>query len=343
MEVITYKCPNCGGDLTFDPASGKYKCEYCLSSFTQEEAEKANPKAAEALNGEDDAAGAQEASDAQKESSTEETKGETEQGEAVVYTCPNCGAEIVTDATTAATYCFYCHNPVVLSGRLSGEYMPDFVLPFKISKEQAIEKFLSFTRKKHFIPKDFFEKSQVQKMTGVYFPYWIYGGDFETDYIARGRKVRVWQTGDVEYTETSIYDVRREGEVRVDGLSRNALNKADRDLIECVQPYRLEEMQPFSMGYLSGFQAEKRDIEQAQIAPEKMKLSPKREDWRYVLFPVWTLTYPGKDGKVYYYAMNGQTGTINGDFPYERKRALLTSAVSALLVLIVMLIGGYFA
>ena len=74
MEVITYKCPNCGGDLTFDPASGKYKCEYCLSSFTQEEAEKANPKAAEALNGEDDAAGAQEASDAQKESSTEETK-----------------------------------------------------------------------------------------------------------------------------------------------------------------------------------------------------------------------------------------------------------------------------
>ena len=53
--------------------------------------------------------------------------------------------------------------------------------------------------------------------------------------------------------------------------------------------------------------------------------------------------YPGKDGKVYYYAMNGQTGTINGDFPYERKRALLTSAVSALLVLIVMLIGGYFA
>ena len=92
MEGITYKCPNCGGDLTFDPASGKYKCEYCLSSFTQEEAEKANPKAAEALNGEDDAAGAQEASDAQKESSTEETKGETEQGEAVVYTCPNCGA-----------------------------------------------------------------------------------------------------------------------------------------------------------------------------------------------------------------------------------------------------------
>ena len=64
---------------------------------------------------------------------------------------------------------------------------------------------------------------------------------------------------------------------------------------------------------------------------------------RYILFPVWTLTYPGKDGKVYYYAMNGQTGTINGDFPFERKKALLTSVVSALFVLIFMLVGGYFS
>lgn len=163
MEVITYKCPNCGGDLTFDPASGKYKCEYCLSSFTQEEAEKANPKAAEALNGEDDAAGAQEASDAQKESSTEETKGETEQGEAVVYICPNCGAEIVTDATTAATYCFYCHNPVVLSGRLSGEYMPDFVLPFKISKEQAIEKFCHLRGRNALFRRTFSRKTRYRR------------------------------------------------------------------------------------------------------------------------------------------------------------------------------------
>ena len=368
MEVITYKCPNCGGDLTFDPASGKYKCEYCLSSFTQEEAEKANPGAAEAMNGEDNTAGAQEATDAQGGSGTAETKEETAGSEAVVYTCPSCGAEIVTDATTAATFCFYCHNPVVLTGRLSGEYMPDAVLPFKISRDQVTEKFLSFVKKKRFIPRDFFDKNQVKKMTGVYFPYWIYGGDFEADYTARGRKVRVWRTGDVEYKETSIYNVRRQGEIRVDGLSRNALNKADRDLIECVQPYRLEEMQPFSMGYLSGFQAEKRDIEQKEIAPElkkeleqmargamqneaseyasleqeKMHLSPKQENWRYVLFPVWTLTYPGKDGKVYYYAMNGQTGAINGDFPFERKKVLMTSVVSALLVLILMLLGGYF-
>lgn len=86
-------------------------------------------------------------------------------------------------------------------------------------------------------------------------------------------------------------------------------------------------------------------MRRTNISPSSRKNEPFPEagELAYVLFPVWTLTYPGKDGKVYYYAMNGQTGTINGDFPYERKRALLTSAVSALLVLIVMLIGGYFA
>ena len=49
------------------------------------------------------------------------------EGEAVLYTCPSCGAEIVTDSTTAATFCYYCHNPVVLSGRVSGEFLPDLV------------------------------------------------------------------------------------------------------------------------------------------------------------------------------------------------------------------------
>ena len=92
MEAITYKCPNCGGDLTFDPASGKYKCEYCLSSFTQEEAEKANPKAAEALNGADDAAGARDECEAQKESSKEEAKGDADRSYRM--NCSRCSKEI---------------------------------------------------------------------------------------------------------------------------------------------------------------------------------------------------------------------------------------------------------
>ena len=47
MAVVTFKCPNCGGDLQFDPASQKFQCEYCSSEFTQEEADAANQQATE--------------------------------------------------------------------------------------------------------------------------------------------------------------------------------------------------------------------------------------------------------------------------------------------------------
>lgn len=34
--IISYKCPNCGGPLKFNPQKQKYACEYCLSEFAQE-------------------------------------------------------------------------------------------------------------------------------------------------------------------------------------------------------------------------------------------------------------------------------------------------------------------
>ncbi|USP69036.1 hypothetical protein LCN94_00725 [Ruminococcus sp. FMB-CY1] len=59
-----------------------------------------------------------------------------------VFHCDSCGAEVVTTSSTAATTCFYCHNPVVLKGRLSGDFRPDRIIPFKLSREQAVSAFM---------------------------------------------------------------------------------------------------------------------------------------------------------------------------------------------------------
>lgn len=37
MPLVSYKCPNCGGGLKFDPGSQKLKCEYCMSEFSEED------------------------------------------------------------------------------------------------------------------------------------------------------------------------------------------------------------------------------------------------------------------------------------------------------------------
>ncbi len=36
-QVLTHKCPNCGGPLLFEPKNQKFHCEYCGSTFTEQE------------------------------------------------------------------------------------------------------------------------------------------------------------------------------------------------------------------------------------------------------------------------------------------------------------------
>lgn len=390
MAVISFKCPNCDGELIFEPSTQKYKCPYCMSLFSQEELDEMKPaeaseKAADASAGaaggdaemygqqtEDgnSGAGAQSAEMHEKAGAEQkEPGGAADKGaEAVMYSCPSCGAEIVTDKTTAATFCYYCHNPVVLGSRLEGKFLPDRVIPFEVTKEAATKGFLDYVGKKKFVPKAFFNKKQIESMTGVYFPYWVYDVNLDGKMQGDARNVRVWRTGDIEYTETKHYAVEREGEIALSNLTENALKKANAKLAEGVMPYQFEKMKKFNMGYLSGFLAERRDIEKTEVQgkmqaemredAEKLlretisgynsvsvrntNLVPKKEMWHYALFPVWTITYKAHNGKIYYYSMNGQTGKVCGELPVDYGKAVLTSVLTALGILVLGLIGGFF-
>ena len=183
MSVISFKCPNCDGELIFDPASGAYKCEYCGSKFTQEELDAMKP-----AEEQEKPAGSMDGSQASENTDGTQEEKKTEE-EAVIYTCPSCGAQIVTDATTAATFCYYCHNPVVLSGRVSGEFLPDLVVPFAIDRKKAEQSFLDFVHSKKFVPNAFFEKKQIEKLSGVYFPSWLFHVKADGVYEAKGENI----------------------------------------------------------------------------------------------------------------------------------------------------------
>lgn len=336
METVSYKCPNCGGGLAFEPESGQYQCEYCLSEFTQQKLEEMEPK-------------------------TESSQS------AMLYHCPSCGAEIVTDETTAATFCFYCHNPVVLSGRLEGQYHPDYVLPFAIDREKAVNIFTEWVKKKRYVPKAFFSEEQIEKLSGVYFPYWLYSCKVDGKLEGEGVKLRIWTAGNLQYTETQKYEIRRDGHIDINRVPRNALKKADRLLVEGVLPFDMKELRPFSMGYLSGFVAEKRDMEQEAFAMDlekevtsfaltglqnsvgeyqKMSVREKKakirdERWQYALMPVWTLTYRDHNGKICYFACNGQTGKVCGQLPVDMRRLMILFAEVFIPLLVVLLAVGY--
>ncbi len=343
MSAITYKCPNCDGGLVFDPESGTYACEYCLSKFTQEE-----------LN-----------ADSQSAENLQEEHIESQES-AVLYHCPSCGAEIITDETTAATFCFYCHNPIVLAGKLEGEYLPDGIIPFKITKDEAIQRFQDWIQKKKFIPNGFYSKRQIEKMSGVYFPYWLYGCEVDSYMNGTARDLRIWRVGDVEYTETKTFAVRRAGKVSFQHLPKTALQKAQNAMLKGIFPYEFGALEKFHMGFLSGFQAEKRDIDKesisAEIRQEIQKYAEKRmrdtitgrnsfslesqnhtvveEKYQYTLLPVWVLTYRELGNQVYYFAMNGQTGEIVGKLPIDYKKLFGFGGIIFAAVFIILLIGG---
>ena len=331
MTGVTYKCPSCGGYLAFDPETQRWKCPFCDSAFDEGELT------------EKDHASAQAAS----------YPGE---GGQVVYRCPSCGSEIMTDETTVSTHCYYCHSPVVLEGKLTEEWLPDTVIPFSIDKAQAVETFMKWVKGKHYVPNAFFSKAQVENMRGVYYPHFVTECEVEGAVDGEGCNISVRQTAKEVITSTHHFHVRREGLLRFQNLMRPALKKANRKLSDGIHPFPLENEKPFSGSYLTGFLAERRDIDQSEILPDienevagyvepllsnslhydRLHVSPSsrvtKSRSRYVLLPTWVLTYPNKNNPddPYYYAMNGCTGEICGKLPVDksklRRKALIVFA-----------------
>lgn len=355
MGVISYKCPNCSGPLKFDPQTQKQVCEYCESAFTQKELD-----------------------DFYKETVLEskETKVNEEEkeifqtdAEGLLYNCPSCGAQIVTEETTAATFCYYCHNPVVLSGRLEGRDTPDYVVPFSIDRKKAEEIFTGWLKQKKFVPSSFYSKEQIDKLSGVYFPYWLYSCKADAVLDAEGSKISRQRAGDIEYTHKDVYHIDRAGVMNIDNIARNALMKANRILVEGVTPFTYSEMQSFNMSYLSGFVAEIKDVEKVKFekdvyaevekfADDKLQASlsgytdirvhKKSVDiqdgkWTYALMPVWTITYKDREkDKIYYFSINGQTGKVIGELPTDQKKLLFSFMSIFFPFMILLLLIGYF-
>lgn len=335
MDAVQYKCPACGAGLKFNADKQDFVCEYCDSVFKEEDFfEKDNKLGTEVK--------------------------EEPSADALLYVCPSCGAEVLTDETTAATACYYCSNPVVLSGKLSGALKPDFIIPFKIDKKSAIEKFKELCSKKKFLPKNFIAESRLEEIKGVYFPYWYVDCNTNGSLNAKSRHVRSWVVGDIKYTETIVKGHFRQGDMVVDDMPESALNSKQNDILKYVCPFDSQDFVPFSMSYLSGYLAEKRNLEIADIdsgvtekirslSAERLKntineanvsvtdsqINVGKKDFRYNLLPVWVLSYKNND-KNYIYALNGQTGKVYGELPVCKKKLIalfagVSVAVTALL------------
>nr|WP_325247824.1 hypothetical protein [uncultured Oscillibacter sp.] len=344
-QVTNYQCPACTGPLHFVGGSGKLECEYCGASYDVAEIE------ALYAEKEEKAAAAQQAAEETRQSAPSGDGGAWDtsslsedwgaEGDGMrAYGCPSCGAELICDETTAATSCPYCGNPTVVPGQFSGQLRPDFIIPFKLSKEDAVRALKGHYKGKFFLPKSFTQENHVQEIQGIYVPFWMFDGEAEGDARYAATRSHTYRSGDYEITETEHYDIYRAGSISFEKIPADASSKMPDDHMDSIEPYDYQELKPFSTAYLPGFLADKFDVtvEQCrQRADQRCEgtlsatlrdtvtgyhtctlihdsVNLKRGKVHYALMPVWMLNTKWK-GKDFLFAMNGQTGKLVGDLP----------------------------
>lgn len=327
-----YKCPACGASLTFGSQSQQLECASCGNSFPLDTMEQLES--------------------AQVENTTDEQLqwqymggGGYSQEEAAhlkAYRCQACGAEIITDETVAATECVYCGNPSIMPQVFSGAYRPDGVIPFQKSKKEAQDALRNHCKGKRLLPNGFIDENRIEKVTGVYVPFWLFQAEAEADCTYNATKVSRHRQGNYEIINTAHFLLRRGGRLGFKQVPVDGSSKMDDTLMESIEPYDSDKAEAFNTGYFSGYQAQRYDVDAETCQPranERIRKSVasvmagtvagyttavpvntqiqlEHSQVRQVLMPVWMLNTRWQD-KTYTFAMNAQTGRFIGDLPVD--------------------------
>ena len=350
---VSYKCPSCGAPLSFLPGHDKVTCEYCGTEFSVSAVEDMFRREQEL---------------AAKAAEAQETKWDTEAAgsewgadEAAAlraFTCSSCGAEIVCDENTMATECCYCGNPTMLPHRFDGMMKPDFVLPFKKTKEDAVAALKKFYEGKYLLPSAFTANNRVEDIQPMYVPFWLFDSAVEAEATFRAEKRHVVETRDEIITETSVYSCQRGGRMEFRRIPVDGSQKMDDAYMESIEPFDYSELVPFSAAYLTGYLADKYDVDADASAPradkrvetsaigvlrdsvqgydictpEASAVAKSGGEVAYALAPVWILT-TRYNNQPYTFMMNGQTGKVVGSLPYDKTKALIYPGVASLVAI----------
>ena len=350
---VSYKCPNCGAPLTFIPGKKTVTCEYCGTEFETNAIEEMFQAKREL------AAKAEEAQQAKWD--TENAGDEWTSDEAKTlqaFTCSSCGAEIVCDENTMATECVYCGNPTMLPKRFDGNLKPDLVIPFKKTKQDAVNALKEFYKGHILLPSNFTANNRVEAIQPMYVPFWLFDSSVDAHAEFKATKSRTYETASEVITETQVYNCMRSGTMSFEKIPADGSKKMDDAYMESIEPFDYSELVPFQTAYLTGYLADKYDVTVEECAAradkrventavEVLKNSVQNFDSctvensavikdagkvLYAMVPVWILTTRYNDIP-YTFMMNGQTGKVVGSLPYDKTKAFLYPAFCTLVLI----------
>ena len=260
------KCPKCGAtDISLNTKTGKLRCNFCRHEFEPQKLDSMEKDISE-LKGEIMGSGAQDIV--------------ADTNDVVTFKCSSCGAEVVVDtASSTQARCHWCRNTLSVNQQIPNGAVPDTVLPFKVTKNDAkecIEKFVG--KRKFFAHPQFRKEFTTDNIMGVYLPYMIVDANTHAKFVGQGEhQTREYTVkhGDTEstYYDADLYNVERDFDLTIEGLtvesSEDKLNTNAKDktnnIINSIMPFDTENCVKWDANYIKGYTSEKRDTNVSQL------------------------------------------------------------------------------
>ena len=331
-----FKCSNCGGQLRFNETLQLLKCDQCSSTFLP---------------------------NVVKNYSSNDLSEEHENCyEGKEYKCKQCGATLFTLDDTAVTFCSYCGSQSVLPDRMVQHNNPDVIIPFKITKEQAIAEYKKKISSFLFAPDYLKDDVVIDKFRGIYMPYGVYNFGYKGSFENSGEKYG-YSKGNYSYYYK--YRIDADGDISYKGISYDLVLKYY-DNFSTAIPFDYRDAVEFNPAYIAGFYADSFDLNEDRYlsdakvivkADSKERLQKYREYRKFGchyptidldvnsvnigMYPVYFMAARDKAEKnIHYAVINGQNGKVAADLPVDFKKYIIVSLLIS--ILIFFLVSSFF-
>lgn len=349
-DTIITKCPNCGGNMVFDPKELMLKCEYC--GFSQETA----------LNNYSEEIDLDRLFENQSNEWSDDTH---------VFRCNNCGATEILSRKEISKKCSFCGTSNVVEVEDISGLKPNAVLPFLIDKRKACECVVAWAKRKILAPRAFKQSVYPEETSGNFFPAFTFDSDTFSTYKGElGEYYYVTKNVNgksVRERKIKWFRISGTHSASFDDVLIQAITDSKRVYLDKLQPFDTNHSQKYSPDFLQGFSASQytKDGEQCWTEAkstmknliEKQILSKYHYDvvkymdvnptytnqkYKYVLLPIY-IGHCEYSKKFYNYFVNGQSGKVSGKTPVSAWKVffiILAAIILLAFALYIYYLGG---
>ena len=222
-SIADVRCPSCGAPAKYDIIQGRYLCGYCGCAVAVSDAM------------------------AQKQGFRSIQQARIRQSAAqrrlMRASCSGCGAELVFEEGEAMSGCAFCGRALIRKDYLASEDLPELIIPFRITREEAEKCLLDWCARNAGKPEAKHLRESAGALAGFYLPYELVRGPVKS-------RVSRMDAGRSYYCSGYVDDV-----------FVNCSKQLDNLLLDAAEPFELEDIRPFDFSYAAGQRIKIRDID----------------------------------------------------------------------------------